>query len=213
MIHRISLHTKQLSFAVGFAAVALASSAAATTPSIVRVEEDWELVVASPDSNSVGPQVTCMISATGDFTSLVGGFDVNHRSWPGFVGGGLQLQVCEGELPLETKESVCDCTMSQSDTVRWTASMALQGDNFVLEISDGTSATWGSFGNQGNLKTITATTLGNLNAYTPNFSVQNSGVGYAANRVQSLVLKRVRLITDTGQVIEDSTPRTVHSQN
>ncbi len=57
------------------------------------------------------------------------------------------------------------------------------------------------------------TTLGDLNGYTPTVSVENSGIAYAANRVQSLVLKRVRLFVSTGEVLEDTAPRTVHSQN
>ena len=51
-----------------------------------------------------------------------------------------------------------------------------------------------------------------LNEYSPDTSAEHSGVGYAGNRVQSLVLKRVRLLLDTGDVVEDNTERVVHSQ-
>ena len=56
------------------------------------------------------------------------------------------------------------------------------------------------------------TTLENLNSYHPTVSVGNSGISYAANRVQSLVLKRVRVTTSEGEVLEDSTARPVHQQ-
>jgi len=78
---------------------------------------------------------------------------------------------------------------------------------------NGTSMTWGVFGDEGHLNISTPTTLENLNAYNPQFSVDNSGVGYAAHRVQSLVLKRIRRITDEGDVLEDSTVRTVFPKN
>jgi hypothetical protein len=40
--------------------------------------------------------------------------------------------------------------------------------------------------------------------------VRNSGIGFASNRVQSLVLRRVRYILDTGDQYEDATVRTVY---
>ena len=213
------LHTSRrfqlLTLALGFALSSfLSTSASAQSPTIVRVEEDWELVVGTPDQNSVAPQVTCMFSPTGSSTSLCGAFELNHRSQPGFAAGGLQLQLWDGGIPLESKDSQCDCTISEdNETVTWTQSMTLTGGVFVLEIHNGNSATWGSFGDTGHLKTVSSSTLVNLNGYNPEFSVDNSGVGYAANRVQTLVLKRVRLITDTGEVLEDTTLRTVFSQN
>jgi len=55
--------------------------------------------------------------------------------------------------------------------------------------------------------------LPNLNGYDPNASVQNSGVGFASNRVQSLVLKAVRLVTSTGEVLQDTTLRPVYPRS
>ncbi|MBI2480845.1 MAG: hypothetical protein HYV60_20125 [Planctomycetia bacterium] len=52
-----------------------------------------------------------------------------------------------------------------------------------------------------------------LNGYDPAVSVQNSGVAYAGNRVTRLVLKRVRATLATGEVLEDTEERVVHSHN
>ena len=42
--------------------------------------------------------------------------------------------------------------------------------------------------------------------YKPAQTVANSGVGYAANRVQKLVLKKVRMVSASGEVLEESEP-------
>jgi len=90
--------------------------------------------------------------------------------------------------------------------------MRLADGNLVFEVTQGTSTTWGSFGGQGYLTASLNTTLAGLNAYHPAVSVAHSRIGYAANRVQSLVLKAVRLTTSAGQVLEDTTPRVVPAQ-
>ncbi|MBI2480844.1 MAG: hypothetical protein HYV60_20120 [Planctomycetia bacterium] len=58
---------------------------------VVRIEEDWELVVASPDSNSTAPQVSCTISPLSHVDSIHAAFELNHQSQPEFSAGGLQL--------------------------------------------------------------------------------------------------------------------------
>ena len=39
---------------------------AADAPNIVRIEEDWELVIGTPSPNSDAPQVTCLIAPMGE---------------------------------------------------------------------------------------------------------------------------------------------------
>ena len=50
----------------------------------------------------------------------------------------------------------------------------------------------------------------NINNYTPNVSVSQSGVAYAGNRVQSLKLKEIRLTLDDGTTLTDNTVRVAH---
>jgi hypothetical protein len=82
--------------------------------------------------------------------------------------------------------------------------------NVTFEITNGSSATWGEFGSDGYLKVTVESEISNLNRYHPKFSVEQSGVGYAGNRVESLTLKEVRLIMSSGTVLRDTTPRVVH---
>jgi len=117
------------------------------------------------------------------------------------------------EIPLISRKFPNGAVMAQpGEIVGWTQSMELDDGVLVFEVTDGSSSTWGSFGGQGYLKIYMYTSLTNLNGYSPTVSVNNSGIGYAANRVQLLVLRRVRLITSTGEVLEDTTARVVHQQ-
>src|SRR3989337_1098241 len=93
----------------GFLALLLVLAWASTTKAdsssrIVRVEEDWELVVATPDPDSDGPQVACVISPVGDLDSVHAAFELNNQSLPSFVPGGLQLQIWSGEMPLSQRK-------------------------------------------------------------------------------------------------------------
>jgi hypothetical protein len=178
---------------------------------VVRVEEDWEMALGTPEPESDAPQVTCVIAPYNNLDSLHAAFTLNHQGLPEYVAGGLQLQIWNGETSLSAQNFPNTNIMSQSgETVSWTQSMELKEGKIIFEILNGNSTTWGQFGGQGYLKAIVDTTLPNLNQYSPSVSVSNSGISYASNRVQSLVLKRVRLILGTGEIVEDDTVRTVH---
>ena len=171
------------------------------------------MVVGTPDSGSVAPQVVSVISPVGNVGSVYATFEVNHQSLPEFIPGGLQLQTWHDELPEASRKYPNGTVMGTSgETVCWTQCMQLGDGSLTFEIIDGDSTTWGTFGGQGYLKATEDSTLTSLNGYNPEVSVNNSGINYAANRVQSLVLRRVRLVTSTGEVLEDDTVRTVYQQ-
>lgn len=180
---------------------------------IVRVEEDWQLQVATPDPVSDAPQITCLISPVGDVRSIHAAFELNQRSLPCFSAGGLQLQLWNGESPQGNLQAAATEIMAQPDEiVTWTQSMEIVGGVLKFAVINGHSTTWGDFGGDGLLKIEVPTTLTNLNLYDPQVSVDNSAVGYASNRVTTLVLKRIRVVLSTGEMVEDSTPRIVQSQ-
>jgi len=179
---------------------------------VVRVEEDWELVVGQPDADSSGPQVVSALFPTGQYTPVHAVFELNHRSLPSFQPGGLQLQTWAGETLVAAHQHPQGALLSTAgETVRWTQMMELNEGSLTFEIVGGESTTWGSFGSQGYLKERFNTNIEDLNGYNPADSVKHSGVSYAANRVQSLVLKRVRYYLDDGQLYEDETDRVVYS--
>lgn len=177
---------------------------------IVRVEERWELKIATPDPVTDAPQVTCLVSPVGGIDSIHAVFEVNQRSLPSFSPGGLQLQLWKGESPLGHMEAAATAVLSEVDeTITWTQAMEISGGVLRFTVT-GASSTWGDFGGD-ELRIEVPTDLTNLNQYDPTVSINKSAVGYASNRVKSLVLKRIRIVTITGEIAEDATARVVHA--
>lgn len=185
----------------------------AAADEIVRIEEDWELVVADPDPSSFAPQVTCTFSPQGDLSGYYGVFDLNLRNTPIYEAGGMQLQVWVGEYPVMTKKSnVGTLLNTANETVTWTTSMWISEGQLNFAITDGQSSTWGGFGSNGSLTVTVGQQLENLQGYSANVSIANSGIGFAANRVTSLTLKEVRAYSESKLEAVDSTDRVVHPQ-
>lgn len=208
----------KLAAVTSFGCALLASSSTARPDPfswpIVQVEEDWELVVGKPDGHRTAPQITCAFSPSGDADALYAAFQLNHQTLPSFVAGGLQLQIWSGEFPLASHKFPNGAVLqTEGEVIRWTQSLRLNNGQLTFEITNGSSTTWGTFGGQGYLKATVNTTLTDLNGYTPNTSALSSGVGYGGNRVQSLVLKRVRWYSAAGDVFEDNTVRVVHPKD
>jgi hypothetical protein len=214
---RVIAGVRSLAFTFSLAillALLLSQVASAQSSTIVRVEEDWELVVGEPDSDSDAPQITCVISPFSHLCGVYAIFELNHQSLPDYQAGGLQLQLWYGEYPLDSCNFPNSSLLSHSgEVIHWTQSIRLHDGKLVFEITNGSSTTWGAFGGQGYLKTCLPTLLTNLNSYDPAVSVDNSGAGYADNRIESLVLKRVRAYTSTGEEILDDTARVVHPRD
>lgn len=170
--------------------------------STVRIEEDWELVVSTPETNSNSPQVTCAMSPVGSDESAYMSFEINHQSQPDYAIGGLHLHAWNGEyLQGSVHARAAVPFQTANELISWTQSMTLSSGTLTYEITNGSSTTWGAFG-AGELRLIVSTQLTNLVAYRTQDSLDSSGVGFGANRVSSLVLKRVRYITDVGQTYE-----------
>lgn len=188
--------------------VLLAADARAQT---VRIEEDWELRVSVPDARSSSPQVTCSISPTGRMDSIHARFELNQRSLPSFVPGGMQLQLWNGNAILAVQDAHSTATLAAAkETIRWTTAMSLSKGIITIEVVNGQSTTWGDFGN--GTRVATPSSLENLDGYQPPASIDHSEVCLGANQVRQLSLKRIRWIKASGQAIEDSLERVVHIQ-
>jgi hypothetical protein len=181
-----------------------------TTTAIDRVEEDWILVIASPDALAEGPQITTsMYPVSGDTSAFVA-FKLNHRHAPAFIAGGLQIQAWDDDKVVKSESqgsALCDTTDEQ---ITWTQRITLSGGAVDYSIENGQSTTWGKFG-QGNglLKVSLNSTAETLASYDPAVSVQRSGVGWQQNRVSRLKLLAVRYYSGSELVSTDSQPRTV----
>jgi hypothetical protein len=178
---------------------------------LVRVEEDWELVVGEPDSNSCGPQIATTMSPFWDINDTHFTFEVNHRSVPYWSAGGLTLHRWCGEWRFDTMERPDRSVMnSNAEVVTWTQALYTNFGQLTFQIIDGSSSTWGPFGYTGMLKLHSSWGVNNINSYSPDVSVSRSGVSYAGNRVTSLKLLRVRGYLSDGSMATDETVRVVH---
>jgi hypothetical protein len=200
-VRSVSLIFLILIFAAWSAAIATEG-----TSNIVRVEEDWSLNVLSPVQGIVAPQLTTVISPTGDTNSYYAVLAINHRALPDFAGGGLQLQLWRNDTA-ESYTNFHDDSMlnyrEAQESITWTQAVQVNDGILTFEILNGNSQTWGQFGGD-DLQISVPTGLTDLNSYSPAVSAGNSGISYAKNRVRSLTINRVRLIDAAGHVTEYS---------
>jgi hypothetical protein len=188
-----------------------AAQEAGDPPTIVRVEEDWRLEVRVPDPDANAPQISSVFAPTADVDFGYAEFAINHHSHPDYIPGGLQLLVWCGGEPIVVNNDPDGGILNQpNETITWTQSLAF-GDDGVLTfgVGNGQSQTWGAFGNDGRLQIRTVAQLANLNGYSTDVSVANSGVGFASNRVTVLKITAVRRYASDGRVFEDSEDRVV----
>jgi len=188
----------------------LSGAVYANSDDVIKVEEDWEMVVTDPDPTTNAPQVTCVTSPVGHVNGLYVAFDLNHHSLTDYYSGGLQLQLWNNDVPVANDyPSMYQMLSNDNETVTWTQRMKVNEGLLKFEVVNGVSASWGAFGGS-NLLVFVPSSMSDLNQYNPDVSVANSGVGFAGNRVESLTLKRVRLYKRNGQVEQRDVNAVVH---
>lgn len=174
-----------------------------------RVEEDWVLVVATPDAAANGPQITTSMSPSGDVT--VGpfvAFDLNYREYPSYTQGGMQVQVWSGSNLLSTSTQGSNQLNTPNETITWTQFQSLQAGTVTYGINNGQSQTWGKFGQGNGLLNVTfPSTLSSLAGYSPDVSVSHSGATWESNHVSSLSLVQVRYYSGGQLILTDTTRR------
>ena len=89
--------------------------------------------------------------------------------------------------------------------MHWTQKLSLHDGTLTFQVANGESETWGKFGGD-ELSVSVQSSLGTLNSYRPSVSLSESQVGYAENRVSSLVLTKLVWVTEDGQVHEQNAP-------
>ncbi len=185
------------------------SQANAGVPGATRVEEDWEVVVATPDLVAAGPQITTTMSPQGDNTESFVSFNLNYRDNP-FMVGGLQVQFWLGGTQNTTSNSQRTQQLATlNEKITWTQQMSLSNGTLTYNINNGSSTTWGTFGQGGNLRLNVPSSLTDLSQYDPSITVKFSGVSYQSNLVTSMTLKQIRYYVNNTLVFTDSTPRVI----
>jgi hypothetical protein len=179
---------------------------------VVEIEEHWALDVGGPDEAQSAPQVSMVMSPTGSMSGNYFLVTLNYWNEPEFAPGGVQVQLWCGEDCVDTDNAQNISPLHHDgETVRWVQRLAINGDSLSFEVDEGHSASWGAFGGDDSLRVVTSTDLTRLNGYLPSISINESGIGYAGNRVSSLVLERIVWRTSDGQEHEMVAPIDIHA--
>lgn len=210
---QIQGNARRHSIALALAVVAgLSGSAGAGDPAttLVRVEEDWVALVDEPDTAISSPQICCVISPTQDLEGAFGQIQINHRGYPSFQEGGIQVQGLFGESVSGTNNASRTARLYRtSDNLRFTVGMSQVTDGVQFEVKDVRSRTWGSFASSG-IKVTVPTTETSLDAYSPEFSLENSMVNLGAHRIDILYITTIRKTFADGHTETDYTDRVSH---
>jgi len=190
-----------------------AARAQSTPPD--QIQEDWQLVIGTPDVPGAGPQVSTTLSPVADGSTPFFVFNLNYRESPTFSPGGMEVQVWSGDQMLSSMTKGTAQFNTTGETITWTQSIRLTSGAISFGIDSGKSTTWGKFGQgqQLNLATSFSTTLTSLSSYTPATTVSTSGVGWEANRVTSMKLVEVRYYAGGKLLSSDKTPRSINLSN
>ena len=204
-----------LFFVSGVVAALPGTQSADASPPVVRIEEDWEVVIGVPDPDADSPQVIAVISPQEDLDSTTYAvFELNHSTLPDFEGGGMQLQAWVGDLMVDHRNHHCDNVLAtDNETVKFTLSMALSDGSLEFAVLNGCSTTWGDFGETDHLKCSVATAATDLGTYESFASTRNSRVGFASHRVRKFVRTEVRYYSSSELLATDATPVIVHEYN
>lgn len=177
----------------------------------IRIEEDWYVKIGTPDPNSDSPQITSVIAPSWSLIGRYAVFDLNCATQPDYSSGGVQLQLWYDDYIMQTKSNTnWDSLQHVDEEIRYTSVMSVDNYKLTFEIINGSSQTWGTFGT-GEIKLQSWTWRNHLNQYSPEFSVENSRIGFASHRVRRFILERVRYYSSNGLQNTDDTPRVLHS--
>lgn len=208
---RFTLRTSSVLSAILIGAVTIPAIAQEPNPNdVMRVEQDWRVVLEEPDGSVDSPQFHTVMSPFDHLDSYFAQFMWNFREQP-FAAGGLQLQVWGSEWLMGSKNVREELLSDAAETVTWTQVLDTDGTHVSVQVLNGESTTWGAFGGSATKVSANAA-VPNLNAYNTDVSVYNSTITLGSNRVQQMEITEVRKYGSNGLISVDSTPKVVFSQ-
>jgi hypothetical protein len=194
---------------------ASSNAQAQLSPPPDQIQEDWQIVIGTPDVAGAGPQISTALSPVSDNTSPFFVFNLNYRETPSFSPGGIEVQVWSGDTLVTSSTKGTAQLSTTAETITWTQSMKLASGSINFAIDSGRSTTWGRFGqgNQLNASGSFTTSLSSLAGYSPTTTVTNSGVGWEPNRVTSMKIVEVRYYAGGKLLLKDTTQRSISLSN
>jgi hypothetical protein len=170
---------------------------------IVKIEQDWELVVSTPDPDRCSPQVFAQVypESGGSFCCQL---LINYNDQPTFSAGGVQIQIWQNQVVLDGRDNAPNQAVLQvpDETVKFTLVMEISDGKLNFSAKNVSSTSWGDVNNLNTSVDYEPTAFAN---YQTSDTLANSGILLGSNRVTSLTLKQVRRIDASGaQITEDA---------
>jgi hypothetical protein len=189
---------------------------AAHAQSVVRVEEDWELVVAEPAPVAFAPEVTTVMSPLSQLGNPSFYFTLNPGGKRDQDNGGLRLKLWRGGSPPVIQRTREGRALEHSgERVTWTQVLSVERGRLRFAIEDGHSRSWGAFGGEAALSMEITSSLANLDRYTPDLSILSSGLSgtlLSPPRVHQLTLVEVRTYSRAGLLSRSTSPAVVYAR-
>lgn len=175
--------------------------AQAESPRLFLVEEDWELVINEPEAAINSPQIAFFLYPDATDENCYFQLQMNYAAEDGYSSGGFRVGAFSNELPVDEERSrVIETLAWDNDRISWTSAMAVFDGKLMYALKDGQGLQWGSFGGPEYLVEMDDQDLNALDHYSPQKSLESVDIGFGANRVASIKLKRVRLKYTDGHV-------------
>ena len=191
-----------LATTAGLSAVLFCGPARAATTDIIRVEQDWRLIIGDPEPDVDAPQIITIFGPRNPLTGLHAVYEINHSTMPDYSEGGMQLQAWSGNTLVGYKSQFAPAELSVPDEVitYTTATEILNTGRVLMEVIKGTSATWGTFDGDRALRLRVDSEILHLNDWDPQASIRNSRIGYGANRIVMFKRTEIRYYDQSGLV-------------
>jgi hypothetical protein len=176
--------------ATAWSCLAAGSASAGTSTDYYRIEEDWQIVLGTPNSASSTPQIS-MEMAPDPNAALAGVFLINYGDTPDFVAGGAQAQLWNQDTNLALADFRSNAFSTAGDTITFTLYMERSNGQLKFGVVKGNCASWGLVGNSKMNLTYPDNTP-NFPSYQSSYSVNHATIVVGASRVQSMTLLQVR---------------------
>lgn len=186
--------------------IVLRGACLAGDTTVVRVEEDWEVLIGTPDPFLDMPQIVTVFGPADPETGVHAVFELNHGTLPEFGEGGMQLQYWSAETLKGYRRQKAPTEFSTAnETVTYTTVTEIENGNLTLSVANGKSRTFGDFGDESSLRIQVKTDIANLNGMGLENSIRHSKVTYGANHVQKFQRTRVRMLNAADEVVATDT--------
>lgn len=167
---------------------------------ITRIEEDWEVQVTSPRPERNTPELVTSMGPFADDREAVVSLLINHSTAPNYSAGGLQLQVWRNEqLAGSLNYGESKQLATANEVIRFTLVMELEAAKLKFQVKNGSSSTFGTFGENW---IEVPTVLTSLNAYHPQASIERSAVSVGGNNLSKYQINQVRYAAGPAEVVD-----------